>query len=56
MHILYVYYVITEGLIVEQFCYKLGLILSHIAAWNTDQHSQVLHVTHLYLSVVCVMS
>ena len=31
----------TEGLIVEQFCYKLGLILTQIAARSPDHHSQV---------------
>ena len=33
--------VFLEGLIVEQFCYKLGLILTQIAAWNQDQHTKV---------------
>ena len=33
--------VIAEGVIVEQFCYKLGLILAHIAALSPDHHAKV---------------
>ena len=36
----------AEGLIVEQFSYKLGLILTHLAAWNPDQRTQV--YTHFH--------
>ena len=31
----------AEGLIAEQFCYKLGLILARIASQNPDHHSKV---------------
>ena len=46
----------AEGLIVEQFCYKLGLILACIAALSPDHHAKVScdhapnHVTTITMS------
>lgn len=40
-------YFSAEGLIVEQFCYKLGLILAQIAATNPHHSSKVRESDHL---------
>lgn len=45
--------VFLEGLIVEQFCYKLGLILTQIAAWNQDQHTKVSRSCDYHVILSC---